>query len=153
MSFIEIKNVSFGYGHKTPFEVQALSDVSLSVEKGEFISVIGHTGSGKSTLMQMLNGLIKPESGEIRLDGKNINASKKNISEARFRVGLCFQYPEYQLFGETCYEDIAFGPRNMGLNEEEVKKRVMQAISFFRLSSLTIFLSIIIRLPFHSILR
>ena len=97
MSFIEIKNVSFGYGHKTPFEVQALSNVSLSVEKGEFISVIGHTGSGKSTLMQMLNGLIKPEAGEIRLDGKNINANKKNISEARFRVGLCFQYPEYLL--------------------------------------------------------
>jgi energy-coupling factor transport system ATP-binding protein len=133
MSFIEIKNVSFGYGHKTPFEVQALSDVSLSIEKGEFISVIGHTGSGKSTLMQMLNGLIKPESGEIWLDGKNINANKKNISEARFRVGLCFQYPEYQLFGETCYEDIAFGPRNMGLSEEEVKNRVMQAISFVRL--------------------
>ena len=133
MSFIEIKNVSFGYGHKTPFEVQALSDVSLSIEKGEFISVIGHTGSGKSTLMQMLNGLIKPESGEIWLDGKNINANKKNISEARFRVGLCFQYPEYQLFGETCFEDIAFGPRNMGLNEEEVKERVMQAISFVRL--------------------
>ena len=133
MSFIEIRNVSFGYGHKTPFEVQALKDVSFVVEKGEFISVIGHTGSGKSTLMQMMNGLIKPEQGEIILDGKNINQNKKNIGEARFKVGLCFQYPEYQLFGETCFEDIAFGPRNMGLAEDEVKERVLRAISFVRL--------------------
>lgn len=133
MSFIEIKNVSFGYGHKTPFEVQALKNVSLSIEKGECIGVIGHTGSGKSTLMQMLNALIKPESGEILLDGKNINADKKTMSDARFRVGLCFQYPEYQLFGETCFEDIAFGPRNMGLPEEEVRRRVLLAAQFVKL--------------------
>ena len=133
MSFIAIKNVSFGYGHKTPFEVQALKDVSFTVEKGEFVSVIGHTGSGKSTLMQMLNGLIKPEQGEILLDGKNINQNKKSIGEARFKVGLCFQYPEYQLFGETCFEDIAFGPRNMGLSEDEVKERVFRAVSFVKL--------------------
>ena len=133
MAFIEVKNVSFGYGHKTPFEVQALKDVSFTVEKGECISVIGHTGSGKSTLMQMLNALIKPEAGEIIIDGKNINADKKSISAARFTVGLCFQYPEYQLFGETCFEDIAFGPRNMGLDEEEVKRRVYQAAGFVHL--------------------
>jgi energy-coupling factor transport system ATP-binding protein len=135
MAFIEVKNVSFGYGHKTPFEVQALSNVSFSVEKGECISVIGHTGSGKSTLMQMLNALIKPESGEILIDGKNINADKKSVSAARFTVGLCFQYPEYQLFGETCFEDIAFGPRNMGLSEEEVKQRVLQAAGFVHLKT------------------
>ena len=135
MAFIEVKNVSFGYGHKTPFEVQALSNVSFSVEKGECISVIGHTGSGKSTLMQMLNALIKPEAGEILIDGKNINADKKSVSAARFTVGLCFQYPEYQLFGETCFEDIAFGPRNMGLSEEEVKKRVLQAAGFVHLKT------------------
>ena len=133
MSFIEIKNVSFGYGHKTPFEVQALKNVSFSIEKGECVGVIGHTGSGKSTLMQMLNALIRPEEGEILLNGKNINADKKSISEARFRVGLCFQYPEYQLFGETCFEDIAFGPRNMGLDEEEVRRRVLLAAEFVKL--------------------
>ena len=135
MAFIEVKNVSFGYGHKTPFEVQALNNVSFSVEKAECISVIGHTGSGKSTLMQMLNALIKPEAGEILINGKNINADKKSVSAARFTVGLCFQYPEYQLFGETCFEDIAFGPRNMGLNEEEVKKRVLQAAGFVHLKT------------------
>ena len=135
MAFIEVKNVSFGYGRKTPFEVQALKDVSFSVEKGECIGVIGHTGSGKSTLMQMLNALIKPETGEILIDGKNINADKKSVSAARFTVGLCFQYPEYQLFGETCYEDIAFGPRNMGLADEEVKRRVYQAAGFVHLKT------------------
>ena len=135
MAFIEVKNVSFGYGHKTPFEVQALRNVSFSVDKGECISVIGHTGSGKSTLMQMLNALIKPEAGEILIDGKNINADKKSVSAARFTVGLCFQYPEYQLFGETCFEDIAFGPRNMGLPEDEVKRRVLQAAGFVHLKA------------------
>ena len=133
MAFIEVKNVSFGYSHNTPFEVQALNDVSFGVEKGECVSVIGHTGSGKSTLMQMLNGLIKPESGQVLLDGKNINENKKSVAEARFRVGLCFQYPEYQLFGETCFEDIAFGPRNMGLDEKEVRRRVLRAAGFVHL--------------------
>ncbi|MBQ7638358.1 MAG: energy-coupling factor transporter ATPase [Clostridia bacterium] len=134
MSFIEVRNVSFGYGRKTPFEVQALKDVSFSIEKGECVSVIGHTGSGKSTLMQMLNALIKPESGEILLDGKDINENKKTEAAARFRVGLCFQYPEYQLFGETCFEDIAFGPKNMGLHEDEIKRRVSLAADFVGLS-------------------
>ena len=133
MAFIEIQNVSFGYGHKTPFEVQALKVVSFSVEKGECISVIGHTGSGKSTLMQMMNALIKPEAGRILLEGSDINSNKKTVSAARFRVGLCFQYPEYQLFGETCFEDIAFGPKNMGLSEEEIKRRVLQAVDFVHL--------------------
>ena len=133
MAFIEAKNITFGYSHCTPFEVRALNDVSFSVEKGECVSVIGHTGSGKSTLMQMLNGLIRPETGEVLLDGKNINENKKTVSQARFRVGLCFQYPEYQLFGETCYEDIAFGPRNMGLDEAEVKRRVELAAGFVHL--------------------
>ena len=135
MACIEVKNVSFTYGHKTPFEVQALNDVSFSIEKGEIVSVIGHTGSGKSTLMQMLNALIKPEHGEIFVNGRNINADKKSVSYARFTVGLCFQYPEYQLFGETCFEDIAFGPRNMGLSEAEVKGRVLQAASFVHLKT------------------
>jgi len=134
MSFIEAKNVSFVYGHKTSFEVQALKNVSFTVEKGECIGVIGHTGSGKSTLMQMLNALIKPEEGEILLDGKNINADKKSAAAARFRVGLCFQYPEYQLFGETCYEDISFGPKNMGLSADEIKRRVLLASGFVGLS-------------------
>lgn len=134
MSLIEVKNVSFGYGHKTPFEVQALKNVSFSVEKGECVSVIGHTGSGKSTLMQMLNALIKPETGEILLEGKNINADKKSAAAARFKVGLCFQYPEYQLFGETCFEDIAFGPKNMGLSDDEIKRRVLLVCEFVGLS-------------------
>lgn len=133
MSFIDVKNVSFGYGHKTPFEVQALNNVSFSVEEGECISVIGHTGSGKSTLMQMLNALLKPESGSIVINGVNINENKKTVSATRFTVGLCFQYPEYQLFGETCFEDIAFGPRNMGLTEQVVKERVLQAAEFVHL--------------------
>lgn len=127
MSLIEVKNISFGYSHGTPFEITALDNVSFSVEKGELLCVIGHTGSGKSTLMQLLNALLKPESGEILLDGVNINANKKNVRETRFKVGLCFQYPEYQLFEETCAKDIAFGPRNMGLGEEEIRKRIIEA--------------------------
>ena len=127
MSLIEVKNISFGYSHGTPFEITALDNVSFSVEKGELLCVIGHTGSGKSTLMQLLNALLKPESGEILLDGVNINANKINVRETRFKVGLCFQYPEYQLFEETCAKDIAFGPRNMGLSEEEIRKRIIEA--------------------------
>ena len=127
MSLIEVKNISFGYSHGTPFEITALDNVSFSVEPGELLCVIGHTGSGKSTLMQLMNALLKPEKGEICLNGKNINADKKTIRETRFKVGLCFQYPEYQLFEETCARDIAFGPRNMGLNEEEIKARVTEA--------------------------
>ena len=127
MSVLEVKNISFGYSHGTPFEIAALKDVSFTVEKGEIVAVIGHTGSGKSTLMQMLNGLLKPESGAVLFDGKDINADKQSVRQVRFKVGLCFQYPEYQLFEETCYKDIAFGPNNMQLPEEEVRERVTEA--------------------------
>ena len=134
MSVIEVKNVTFGYSHGTPFEITALDNVSFSVEQGQTVGIIGHTGSGKSTLMQMLNGLLKPESGEVLLSGKNINADKKTIRETRFKVGLCFQYPEYQLFEESCEKDIAFGPKNMGLSEQEIKERVLKAADFVGLS-------------------
>ena len=127
MAVLETKNISFGYSHGTPFEITALDDISFSVEKGEVICVIGHTGSGKSTLMQMLNGLLKPETGSVLLDGKDIHTDKQTARQARFRVGLCFQYPEYQLFEETCAKDIAFGPKNMGLSEEEIAERVKQS--------------------------
>ena len=127
MSLIEVKNISFGYSHGTPFEITALDNVSFTVEKGELVCVIGHTGSGKSTLMQMLNALLKPEKGEVLLNGANINSDKKTVRETRFKVGLCFQYPEYQLFEETCAKDIAFGPKNMGLPENEIKNRVLEA--------------------------
>lgn len=133
MSVIEVKNISFGYSHGTPFEITALDDVSFSIEKGEFICLIGHTGSGKSTLIQMLNGLLKPEKGTVYLDGNDINADKKSSRDARFRVGLCFQYPEYQLFEETCAKDIAFGPKNMKLSEKEIAERVKAAARFVEL--------------------
>ncbi|MBR5409128.1 MAG: energy-coupling factor transporter ATPase [Clostridia bacterium] len=129
MPILEAKGISFGYGHHTPFEKQAVRNVSFSVEKGECLAVIGHTGSGKSTLMQMLNGLLKPEEGQVLLNGEDINRSKKTAAAARFRVGLCFQYPEYQLFGETSAEDIAFGPKNMGLAADEIRRRVKDAAS------------------------
>ena len=124
MSLLEVKNLSFGYGKNTPFSVQALKNISFRVEEGELVSVIGHTGSGKSTLMQMLNALLTPDEGEVLLNGKNIHADKRSVYEARFLVGLCFQYPEYQLFGETCEQDIAFGPKNMGLDDAEISRRV-----------------------------
>ncbi len=127
MSFLEVRNVSYSYSKGTPFEISALRNCSFSVEKGEYIGIIGHTGSGKSTLMQMLNALQIPDSGSVLLDGKDINADKKTARETRFRVGLCFQYPEYQLFEETVRKDIAFGPTNMGLSPEEVEKHVKEA--------------------------
>lgn len=127
MSLIEVKNLVYTYGKGTPFVTHAVNDVSFSVEKGEIIGVIGHTGSGKSTIVQHLNGLIKPESGEILLDGKNIWTEYSKISDVRFKVGLVFQYPEYQLFEETVEKDIAFGPKNMGLSESEVNERVKYA--------------------------
>ncbi len=130
MDILEVKNVSYGYSHGTPFEIAALKDISFSVEKGELVGVIGHTGSGKSTLIKMLNSLLKPENGQVLLHGKDINADKASIKEARSKVGLCFQYPEYQLFEETCAKDIAFGPKNMGLSKEEVKERVLKAAQF-----------------------
>ena len=108
---LEVKNINYIYSSGTPFAHQALEDVSFSVSRGEFIGIIGHTGSGKSTLMQHLNGLLKPGSGQILLDGQDIWSDKKLTRQARFRVGLVFQYPEYQLFEETVYKDIAFGPK------------------------------------------
>ena len=128
--FLEVKNLTHIYSAGTPFEHKALDEVSFCVERGDFIGVIGHTGSGKSTLMQHLNGLLKPHSGQILLDGQDIWSDKKLTRQARFRVGLVFQYPEYQLFEETVYRDIAFGPKNMGLSEEEVDRRVREAAGF-----------------------
>ena len=131
---LQVKNLDHIYSIGTPFEHQALKDVSFQVERGEFIGVIGHTGSGKSTLMQQLNGLLKPTSGQVLLDGVDIWSDKKLTRQARFRVGLVFQYPEYQLFEETVYKDIAFGPRNMGLSKEEIDRRVREAAAFVGLT-------------------
>ena len=131
---LQVKNLNYVYSIGTPFEHKALDEVSFSVDRGEFIGIIGHTGSGKSTLMQHLNGLLKPTSGEILLDGKDIWADKAQTRQARFRVGLVFQYPEYQLFEETVYKDIAFGPRNMKLSEAEIDRRVREAAGFVGLT-------------------
>lgn len=127
---IEVRDLSHTYSAGTPFQHDAVKHMSFSVEKGEFLGIIGHTGSGKSTLIQHLNGLLRPTSGEILLDGTNIWQDKKTTRESRFRVGLVFQYPEYQLFEETVYRDIAFGPKNMGLCEEEIRTRVLRAAGF-----------------------
>lgn len=123
---LEVKNLTHIYSAGTPFQHTALEDVSFAVERGEFIGIIGHTGSGKSTLMQHLNGLLKPTSGSVLLDGKDIWTDKATTRQSRFRVGLVFQYPEYQLFEETVYKDISFGPKNMGLNKEEIHRRVQE---------------------------
>lgn len=131
---LEIKNLTYTYSAGTPFEHTALDNISFQVNRGEFIGIIGHTGSGKSTLMQQLNGLLKPTAGIVMLDGKDIWSDKKLTRQARFRVGLVFQYPEYQLFEETVYQDIAFGPRNMGLDEKEIDRRVREAAGFVGLS-------------------
>ena len=127
---LSVKNLKYVYSAGTPFEHTALEDVSFSVNRGEFIGIIGHTGSGKSTLMQQLNGLLRPTSGSVILDGKDIWSDKKLTHQARFRVGLVFQYPEYQLFEETVYKDIAFGPGNMGLPKDEIDRRVREAADF-----------------------
>ena len=131
---LEVKYLTHIYSAGTPFEHKALDNVSFSVERGEFIGVIGHTGSGKSTLIQHLNGLLKPNSGTVALDGQDIWSDKKLTRQARFRVGLVFQYPEYQLFEDTVYKDIAFGPKNMGLTEEEIDRRVREAAGFVGLT-------------------
>ena len=133
-SFLQVKNLTHIYSAGTPFEHKALDSVSFCVERGEFIGIIGHTGSGKSTLIQHLNGLLKPSSGEILLDGKDIWSDKAVTRQARFRVGLVFQYPEYQLFEETVYKDIAFGPKNQKLSNEEIDKRVREAADFVGIS-------------------
>ena len=124
---LEVRNLTHTYSAGTPFEHKAIDNMNFSVERGEFIGIIGHTGSGKSTLMQHLNGLLRPTSGTVLLDGVDIHSDKKFTRQARFRVGLVFQYPEYQLFEETVYKDIAFGPKNMGLKPEEIDHRVREA--------------------------
>ena len=131
---LEIKNLSHVYSAGTPFEHIALENVSCCISKGEFVGIIGHTGSGKSTLIQHMNGLLKPTSGQVLLDGVDIWSNKKFTRQARFRVGLVFQYPEYQLFEETVYKDIAFGPKNMGLKADEIDRRVREAAGFVGLT-------------------
>lgn len=126
MPILEIKNLTHTYGGDTLVVTDAIKNISFSVEKGEIIGIIGHTGSGKSTLVQHLNGLLKPTDGEILLEGKNIWAEPKKIKGVRYRVGLVFQYPEYQLFEDTVYKDISFGPKNMGLSEEEINNRIIE---------------------------
>ena len=133
MAILETKNLTYTYGAGTPFEKTAVENVNLSVEKGAFVGVIGHTGSGKSTLIQMLNGLIRPTSGQVLLNGEDIWAKPKEIRRVRFQVGMVFQYPEYQLFEETIAKDIAFGPKNQGLSEEEIDQRVRRAMAHVHL--------------------
>lgn len=127
---LELKNLGFTYGKGTPFEKRAVNNVNLKINKGEFIGIIGHTGSGKSTLVQMLNGLIRPTDGQVFLDGKDIWEEPKQIRNVRFRVGMVFQYPEYQLFEETVYKDIAFGAINKGLTGDELDRAVRSAAKF-----------------------
>ena len=127
---LEIQNLSHVYSADTPFERAALRNVSLSIQRGEFVGLIGHTGSGKSTLIQHFNGLLKPTSGRVLFDGEDIWKDVKFTREIRFKVGLVFQYPEHQLFEETVYQDISFGPKNMGLSEEEIRARVERAAQF-----------------------
>lgn len=121
MTVIETKNLTLTYGVGTPFERTALKDCSLKIEQGEYVAVIGHTGSGKSTLVQLLNGLLRPSSGKVLLDGRDIWAKPKKIKNVRFKVGMVFQFPEYQLFAETVREDIAYGPTNQGYNDNEIR--------------------------------
>lgn len=127
---LQVKALTHTYSAGTPFEHKAIDNVDLEVMPGEFLGVIGHTGSGKSTLIQHLNGLLRPTGGEILLDGENIWAKPKEIRRVRFQVGLVFQYPEYQLFEETVYKDISYGPKNMGLDASEIDRRVRQAAVF-----------------------
>ena len=127
---LQVEDLTYVYSIGTPFEHKALDKVNFTLNRGEFVGIIGHTGSGKSTLMQQLNGLLKPTSGRVLLEGQDIWSDKKLTRQARFRVGLVFQYPEYQLFEETVYKDIAFGPTNMGLSGEEIDRRVREAAGF-----------------------
>lgn len=130
MNAVELKNVTFTYSKNTPFEKTAVSDVSVSFEEGKTTGIIGHTGCGKSTLAQMINGLLRPTSGDVFVMGKNIWDEPKKIKDVRFTVGLVFQYPEYQLFEETVRKDIAFGPKNMKLDKTEIEIRVKEAADF-----------------------
>lgn len=131
---LQIEHLTHTYSAGTPFQRSAVDDMNLSMMDGEFLGIIGHTGSGKSTLIQHLNGLLKPTSGRILLQGKDIWADPKKIRDVRFQVGLVFQYPEYQLFEETVYKDIAFGPKNMGLDETDIDRRVRDAAAFVGLT-------------------
>lgn len=130
MTILETKGLTYRYGTGTPFEKTAVDGVSIALEKGEFLGVIGHTGSGKSTLIQMLNGLLRPTGGQVLLEGRDIWAEPKKIRDVRFRVGMVFQYPEYQLFEETVIKDIMFGPKNMGLSDRQARQRAEEAAAF-----------------------
>jgi energy-coupling factor transport system ATP-binding protein len=131
MSFaIEVKNLTHLYSPGTPHQVTALKNINLQIEHGEILGIIGHTGSGKSTLISHFNGLLKPNEGCVLVDGVDIHTNKETLRNSRFKVGLCFQYPEYQLFEETVYKDIAFGPKNMKLSEEEIRNRVLRAAQY-----------------------
>ncbi|MBR2024626.1 MAG: energy-coupling factor transporter ATPase [Clostridia bacterium] len=138
MSIIELVDVGFVYGKKTPYEIHALKNINLKIEEGKITGIIGHTGSGKSTLVQMFNGLIKPDSGKVLVNGKDIWEKPKEISKVRYIVGMVMQYPEYQLFADTVWEDIAYGPRNMKLSEDEVKERVERSAYFCGISKETL---------------
>ncbi|MBQ9086554.1 MAG: energy-coupling factor transporter ATPase [Clostridia bacterium] len=135
MSEIQLENLSYFHGKDTPYQIQALKNIHLTIPGGKITGLIGHTGSGKSTLVQMLNGLLRPDEGRVLLNGEDIWEKPKNIRSVRFRVGLVMQYPEYQLFEETVAKDIAFGPKNMGLGEEEIRDRVAEAARFAGLES------------------
>lgn len=127
MAIIKTENLTYVYGEKTPFRHVALDSVNIEINEGEIVGVIGHTGSGKSTLIQHFNGLLKPTSGRVLVDGEDFSKDKKKLREVRFKVGLVFQYPEYQLFEETVAKDIAYGPKNMGLAKEEIDRRVIDS--------------------------
>lgn len=135
MSIIKTEHLTHVYSQGTPYARTALQDFNIEIEEGEFVGIIGHTGSGKSTFIQHLNGLLEPTEGKVYIGGEDLWADKKRLREFRFKVGLVFQYPEYQLFGETVYLDIAFGPTNMGLTEEEIDRRVREAARFVGLSA------------------
>ena len=130
MAIITVDNITHTYGAKSPFEQHAVRGVSLEIREGELLGIIGHTGSGKSTLIQHLNGLLRPDTGRILLEGKDIWENPKKIRDVRFKVGMVFQYPEHQLFEDTIYKDISFGPKNMGLSEEEIHRRVHEAAAY-----------------------
>ncbi|MEG1994241.1 MAG: energy-coupling factor transporter ATPase [Oscillospiraceae bacterium] len=134
MFAIKTENLTYTYSVGTPFQKTAVDNINLEIEQGEFVGVIGHTGSGKSTLIQHFNGLIKPTDGKIYIDGEELWEDKSKLRSVRFKVGLVFQYPEYQLFEETVYKDIAFGPKNMGFDADEIDKRVKEAARFVGIS-------------------
>ena len=133
MGIIRTENLTYIYGEGTPFRKVALDNVNIDIEEGELVGIIGHTGSGKSTLIQHFNGLLKPTSGKVFVDGEELFADKSRLRDIRFKVGLVFQYPEYQLFEETVYRDIAFGPKNMGLSDDEIDRRVKETMRLVEL--------------------